>query len=134
MMGNGLSFREDKTKKVVTLANELLGTSKGEIIYISNCKDSKDQLNDRIKFLDLSEVGVLTSRILTAVIEQLSFENKGTEIILIDNLSKMLQEDDLNIFLEQVETISLKSNVKILFGLDREKKYTINSLDIEEID
>ncbi|MEF9951327.1 MAG: hypothetical protein RR840_01460 [Clostridium sp.] len=131
---DGLLFKEDKTKKVASLANELSSSSKGDIIYISNCNEAKNHLNDNIKFLDLSEIEFLSSRVLASVVEQLSVESVTTEIILIDNLSKMLNESEIEVFLKEVDKISEKSNVKILFGLERENKSSINSLGIEEID
>ncbi|MEG0372207.1 MAG: hypothetical protein RR645_07930, partial [Clostridium sp.] len=119
---------------VASLANELSSSSKGDIIYISNCNEAKNHLNDNIKFLDLSEIEFLSSRVLASVVEQLSVESVTTEIILIDNLSKMLNESEIEVFLKEVDKISEKSNVKILFGLERENKSSINSLGIEEID
>lgn len=130
----GSKLHDKKEKKVVELANELSVSSKGEIIYISNCSLAKGHLKEGIKFLDISEVEVMTSGILKTIIEQIIAQNDLVEIILIDNISKMLNEDEISDFIKEVDIISSSSNVKILFGLDREKKDFINNLDIEKID
>ncbi|KMT20863.1 hypothetical protein [Clostridium cylindrosporum] len=123
-----------KTKKVIDLANELLKSSKGDIIYISNSLEPKEYLKDAIKFLDLSEIEIINSSILKAIIEQLVIENKAVEIILIDNISNIIGEDEISDFLKEVDVLSSKNSVKILFGLDRENKDYVDSLDIEKID
>lgn len=127
-------LHDKKEKKVVELANELSISSKGEIIYISNCSLAKEHLKDGIRFLDISEIEVITSNILKTVIEQIIVQNDLVEIILIDNISKMLNENEISDFIKEVDIISSNNSVKILFGLDRENKDFINSLDIEKID
>lgn len=124
----------EKTKKVVELANNLINSSTGDIVYISNCSDAKCHLSSGIKFLDLSEVELITPRILKEIITQIIFDNSSIEIILLDNISKMINEEEISDFLKDVDEFSSKNKVKILFGLDRENKETINSLDIEKID
>lgn len=133
-MKDNLNENIEKTKKVVTLANELISSSKGDIVYISNCKEAKGHLSNEIKFLDLSEIEVITPEILKEVINQIVSDNNSIEIILLDNISKMINENEVSSFLKKVEEFSCKHNVKILFGLDRENKESINSLDIEKID
>ncbi len=124
----------DKIKKVTNLANELVKSSRGDIIYISNCAEAKGHLDDGIKFLDLSEVEYINSDILKEIINQIVEQNSNLEIILLDNLSKIIKEDEISGFVDEVDEFSNKNNIKILFGLDRESKKVISSLDIEKID
>ena len=124
----------DKMKKVTNLANELIKSSRGDVIYISNCSEARGHLNDGIKFLDLSEIEFINSDILKEIINQIIEQNSKLEIILLDNLSKIIKEDEIGRFVDDVDEISNKNNIKILFGLDRENKNVINSLDIEKID
>lgn len=133
-MGSNINLFEEKTRKVVDLANELADSSKGNIVYISNCSEAKGHLKGGIKFLDLSEVEKITPDILKSVINQIAFDSSGVEVILLDNLSKMISEDDIGEFIKDIDNVLSKNNIKILFGLDRENKDVIKGLDIEKID
>lgn len=125
---------DEKTLKIIELANELSNRSEGDIVYISNCPLAKNHLSESIKFLDISELEIITSDILKTIIEQVISEIDSIKILLIDNLSNMLNEHDIDDFLKSVNKISSDNNVKILFGLDREDKSTVEDLDIKKID
>lgn len=131
-MENNLT--DEKTLKVIELANELSNSSNEIIVYISNCPLAKGHLSNSIKFLDISDVEKITSVILKTIIEQVISEIDSLKIILIDNLSNMLSSEDIDDFLKSVNKISSDNNVKILFGLDRENKSFIEDLDIKKID
>lgn len=128
------NLNDQKALKVIELANELSNKAGGNIVYISNCPLAKQHLNESIKFLDISDIELVTSKILKTIIEQVTTEVEAVQIILIDNLSNTLNPNEINDFLKDVNEISTKSGVKILFGLDRENETSVDGLDIEKID
>jgi archaellum biogenesis ATPase FlaH len=108
-----------KTKKMISLANELALESKGHLIYISNNLEGMFELNQSIRLNDVSQFPISSLDSFIGFLYGLISQDYDTECIFIDNLNMILQENNDAIceFFEYARDISNKYNVKFITGV-----------------
>lgn len=123
-----------KTKKMISLANELDLESKGHIVYISDNLEGMFQLNKNIRLNDVSQFPISSLDAFVGYLYGLISQDYDTECIFIDNLNKILKENNDAIcqFFEYAREISSKFNVKFVTGVKGDS-FKMPELEIEYI-
>lgn len=123
-----------KTKKMISLANELDLESKGHIVYISDNLEGMFQLNKNIRLNDVSQFPISSLDAFVGYLYGLISQDYDTECIFIDNLNKILKENNDAIcqFFKYAREISSKFNVKFVTGVKGDS-VEIPELEIEYI-
>lgn len=123
-----------KTKKMISLANELALESKGHLIYISNNLEGMFELNQSIRLNDVSQFPISSLDSFVGFLYGLISQDYDTECIFIDNLNMILQENNDAIceFFEYARDISSKFNVKFITGV-KGASLKIPELELEYI-
>lgn len=123
-----------KTKKLISLANDLISQSKGHIIYISNSSENIFDLNSSVRLVDISQFPVSSIELFTGFIFGIISEDYDIESILIDNLNSILKENDdhLNDFVKNANYISGKFGINFILGF-KGKSEKIPDLDVKYI-
>jgi energy-coupling factor transporter ATP-binding protein EcfA2 len=108
-----------KTKKMISLANELAAESKGHVVYISNNSESMFELNQNIRLNDISQFPISSLESFVGFLYGIISEDYDIESIFIDNLNVILNEDNETIcrFFEHASEISGKFNVRFITGV-----------------
>lgn len=108
-----------KTKKMISLANELALESKGHIVYISDNLEGMFQLEQSIRLNDISQFPISCLDSFVGYLYGLISQDYDTECIFIDNLNTILKENNDAIckFFEFARDISSKFNVKFITGV-----------------
>lgn len=123
-----------KTKKMISLANELDLQSKGHIIYISDNLEGMFQLNQNIRLNDISQFPISCLDSFVGYLYGLISQDYDTECIFIDNLNMILKENNEAIckFFEYTKDMSNKFNVKFVIGV-KGASFTIPEIELEYI-
>jgi predicted ATP-dependent serine protease len=108
-----------KTKKMLSLANELLTQSKGHIVYISNNSESMFELNSSIRLVDVSQFPISTIDSFIGFLYGVISEDYDIESIFIDNLSTILNEDGDGIqrFFDIAREVAHKYNITLYVSM-----------------
>lgn len=75
-----------KTKKLISLANEQVSTSKGDSVYIDNSSKYIRQINSKIRFVSTKEFNVKSHQSFYGLLCGILSENYDIENIYIDNV------------------------------------------------
>lgn len=108
-----------KTKKLFSIANELASESKGHLVYISNNSEGMFELNPSIRLIDTSQFPISSFDSFTGFIYGIISEDYDVEVILIDNLTNILKEDEnsLSSFVDFAQKISGEFNIRFILGM-----------------
>ena len=52
-----------KTKRIIDAANDRARTTKGSIIYVTDCADHSGEVDNSIRFIDINRYGRMKSRL-----------------------------------------------------------------------
>lgn len=123
-----------KTKKMISLANELALESKGHIVYISDNLEGMFELNSSIRLNDVSQFPISSLDSFVGFLYGLISQDYDTECIFIDNLNMILKENNEAIceFFEYAKEISNKFNVKFIISV-KGSSFKMPELELEYI-
>lgn len=82
-----------KTKKIIDLSTEVLGTCKGDVVFLSTTTRYRQEIKPQIKFVDAKEVGVCGKEMLFGFIKGMLAANYDVEYIFIDGVYKIMGVD-----------------------------------------
>ena len=82
-----------KTKKIIDLSTEILGTCKGDVVFLSTTTRYRQEIKPQIKFVDAKEVGVCGKKMLFGFIKGMLAANYDVEYIFIDGVYKIMGVD-----------------------------------------
>lgn len=123
-----------KTKKLISIANELSLQSKGHIIYINNSSEIMFDLNSSVRLIDTSQFPISTIDSFEGFISGILSQDYDIETIFIDNLNGIL-EDDYDIllrFFDYMKRMSSLYDVKFVLGI-RASHDNLSELEAEYI-
>ncbi|EYE87988.1 hypothetical protein Q428_10490 [Fervidicella metallireducens AeB] len=108
-----------KTKKLISIANELINQTKGNIVYISNNLDGIFDLNSKIRLIDTSQVPISNLDSFKGFIYGILAEDYDIESIVIDNLSNILKDNmnDVIEFCEFTKDVANSQGIKFILGV-----------------
>ncbi|WP_133628097.1 hypothetical protein [Fonticella tunisiensis] len=108
-----------KTKKLFSIANELSQQSKGHLVYISNNSEGIFELSPLVRLIDTSQFPISSYDSFTGFIFGVISQDYDIEVILIDNLTSILNEDReaLFKFLSFAKKVSDDYGIKLILGV-----------------
>lgn len=108
-----------KTKKMISLANELLSNSKGHVVYVSNNLESMFELNSSIRLIDVSQFPISNLHSFVGFLYGIISSDYDVEAIFIDNLNVILNDENETIinFFDYLKDISSKYGVRFVTGV-----------------
>lgn len=122
-----------KTKKLISIANELVSESNGSVIYISNSSESMFDLSSAIRLIDTSQFPVSTIESFEGFISGILSQDYDIETIFIDNLNGILGDDKdiLLRFFAFTKKMSESYEVRFIIGLGAKER--IEDIEAEYI-
>lgn len=110
-----------KTKKLISIANELVSQSKGHIIYINNSSEIMFDLNSAVRLIDTSQFPISTIDSFEGFISGILSQDYDIETVFIDNLNSILKDDSnsdiLLRFFDYMRSMSSLYGVKFVLGI-----------------
>lgn len=119
-----------KTKQMISMANEDAKSSSGTVVYLDYTDKHMLQLENNIRFIAFSEIGIDNFDHLYGFICGLNSANYDIQKIYIDGIIKTLEDgyENLASFLEKLEPVSEKYNVEIIITATVSDQGIINSV------
>lgn len=123
-----------KTKKMISLANDLVKNSKGNIVYVSNNLESMFQLNSSIRLMDVSQFPISSLNSFVGFLYGIISSDYDVEAIFIDNLNVILKDDNESIcqFFDHLKNMSENYGIKFITGV-KGSSSVLPELDVEYI-
>jgi hypothetical protein len=108
-----------KTKKMISLANDLVSCSKGHVVYVSNNSEGMFELSSGIRLIDVSQFPISSLDSLIGFLYGIISEDYDIEAVFIDNLNVILHEDSDVIykFFDSIKVISEQYNIRFITGV-----------------
>lgn len=113
-----------KTKKLIELANRQLKDAKGDSVYIDTNSKNRQQLKTNIRFINITELGVLDFEGFYGLLCGIISQNYDVEKIYIDHLSNTLNlvnESSIKLF-TKLKDFSQNFNVDLYINLSCDNK------------
>ena len=110
---------EGKTKILIDLANESVGTSDGDVIYIDDDKRHIYDLNHKIRFVEVSEFPLANYRELIGFIYGIFSQNSDITKVFVDGIFKIVQSlgnEDLIKLVARLDSMSKAYNVDFVLA------------------
>ena len=110
---------EGKTKILIDLANESVSTSDGDVIYIDDDKRHIYDLNDKIRFVEVSEFPLANYRELIGFIYGIFSQNSDITKVFVDGIFKIVQslgDEDLIKLVTRLDSMSKAYNVDFVLA------------------
>lgn len=123
-----------KTKKMISLANDQVKNSKGNIVYVSNNLESMFQLNSSIRLMDVSQFPISSLNSFVGFLYGIISSDYDVEAIFIDNLNVILKDDNESIcqFFEHLKNMSKNYGIRFITGV-KGSSSILPELDVEYI-
>lgn len=123
-----------KTKKMISLANDLVKNSKGNIVYVSNNLESMFQLNSSIRLMDVSQFPISSLNSFVGFLYGIISSDYDVEAIFIDNLNVILKDDNESIcqFFDHLKNMSENYGIRFITGV-KGSSSVLPELDVEYI-
>lgn len=108
-----------KTKKMITIANDLLNQTKGHVVYISNNTETMYDLHSGIRLISLMDMPITNIDSFIGFLYGVVSEDFDIEYVLIDNLNNILVDPDTDYHsvIEKINDLSHKCNINFYCGL-----------------
>ena len=82
-----------KTKRIIDTANDRARTTKGSVIYVTDCADHSSEVDNSIRFIDINQYGLNDENGALCFIKGLLAGNYDITDIFIDGLAKFIKKD-----------------------------------------
>ncbi|GFR36026.1 twitching motility protein PilT [Thermobrachium celere] len=105
-----------KTKKLISMANELVQDAKGHIVYLSNSSEGMYQLNSKIRLVNISEFPISSYDSFIGFLYGMISEDYDIETIFIDNLNAIISNNDIVRFFVDAKKFAELNSVKFVIG------------------
>ena len=82
-----------KTKKMLDLADEVLASTKGEVVFMATTTRYRMEIKPQIRFIDLTETGIASKDALVGFVKGLLSGNYDIDYVFIDGFYKVIGKD-----------------------------------------
>jgi ABC-type proline/glycine betaine transport system ATPase subunit len=108
-----------KTKRLISLANDVVSESKGHVVYISNNSEGIFELRSSIRLIDISQFPISCVDSFIGFVYGVFSEDYDIETMFIDNVLSIINDDSeaLSKFLSSIRKISQEYGVKFVLGV-----------------
>lgn len=123
-----------KTKKMVSLANDLVSQVSGHVVYISNNSEVMFELDSHVRLIDVSQFPITSDDMFAGFLYGVISQDYDIDTIFIDNLNTILNEkaESIENIFNAAKNISTQHNINLYFGL-RNAAEKIGQPEIEYI-
>lgn len=108
-----------KTKKMVSLANDLVSQVNGHVVYISNNSEVMFELDSHVRLIDVSQFPITSDEMFAGLLYGVISQDYDIDTIFIDNLNTILNEkaESIENIFNAAKNISSQHNINLYFGL-----------------
>lgn len=108
-----------KTKRIISIANEMLQSAKGSIVFLDHDSKYMFDLKNAIRFIDASEFHIDGPEKFTGFLAGLAAQDFDLECIFIDGFRKIVRRplESLPGLFEELESFTKERNIKIVFSI-----------------
>jgi len=108
-----------KTKKMVSLANDLVSQATGHVVYISNNSEVMFELDSHVRLIDVSQFPITSDKMFAGFLYGVISQDYDIDTIFIDNLNTILNEnaESIESIFDAAKDISKNHNINLYFGL-----------------
>jgi hypothetical protein len=108
-----------KTKQILDMANKSVQTAKGNTVFIDDDKSYIYDLSTKARFINASEYGITTPKMLYGFLCGLAASDFDLETIYIDGLLSIVghEIDSLEGLFEDLKRFSAKNNLSIVLSI-----------------
>ncbi len=113
-----------KTKQILEMANKSVQTAKGNTAFIDDDTSYIYDLSTKARFINASEFGITTPKMLYGFLCGLAASDFDLETIYVDGLLNIIghELDTLEGFFEDLKQFSTKNNVNIILSITGSKE------------
>ena len=120
-----------KTKKLISIANEMISNSKGHIVYISNNMENIFDLNSRIRLIDASQFPISSIDSFIGFVYGIISEDYDIDTIFIDNLNNVFKDNFelVEEFIKKIKLAEEKYGISFILGIraPENKKFDVEA-------
>jgi len=108
-----------KTKTLIGMANSMIDSSKGEIVFITNERKSMLELDHQIRLIKTYEFGIIGLKQFYGFLCGIIAANYDIDQIYIDGLLEILNDEIGNIkpFIYSIKKLSDEYNIKFILSM-----------------
>ena len=112
-----------KTKRIIDAANDRARSSKGSVVYITDCADHSSVVDNGIRFIDINHYDVTDENGMLCFIKGLLAGNYDITDVYIDGLAKFVKKDvsELEGAFRQLELLGTEFNVTFTLTVSAEE-------------
>jgi predicted ATP-dependent serine protease len=117
-----------KTKKLISLANEMVSNSKGHIVYISNNSEHMFDLNSHIRLVDSSQFPISSIDSFIGFVFGIISEDYDIDTIFIDNVNNIFKDnfEQIEHFIKTIKFAEEKYGINFILGIRAPKDKEFN--------
>lgn len=111
-----------KTKKMIEMANNLIDTEHGNVVFLDKDNKSMYALKHEVRFISLEEYPIEDISGFIGFLCGVISRDHDIETFFIDGLLKIknVELTDLNVFLKELESLSEKFEIKFVLSVSCE--------------
>lgn len=112
-----------KTKRIIDAANDRARSSKGSVVYITDCADHSSVVDNGIRFIDINHYDVTDENGMLCFIKGLLAGNYDITDVYIDGLAKFVKKDvsELEGAFRQLDLLGTEFNVTFTLTVSAEE-------------
>jgi len=112
-----------KTKRIIDAANDRARSSKGSVVYITDCADHSSSVDNGIRFIDIKHYDVTDENGVLCFIKGLLAGNYDITDVYIDGLAKFVKKDvsELEGAFRQLDLLGTEFNVTFTLTVSAEE-------------
>lgn len=112
-----------KTKRIIDAANDRARSSKGSVVYITDCADHSTGVDNDIRFIDIKHYDVTDENGMLCFIKGLLAGNYDITDVFIDGLAKFVKKDvsELEGAFRQLDLLGTEFNVTFTLTVSAEE-------------
>ncbi len=112
-----------KTQRIIEKANARVKTSKGCVVYMTDCAVHSAEVDNAIRFINVNDYGITSEEKILYFIKGLLAGNYDVTDVFIDGLAKFVEKDvaDMEKAYEQLDLISSDTGVAFTLTVSAEE-------------
>lgn len=112
-----------KTKRIISLANESIDQTNGEIVFITDTNRYMFDIKYQIRAINIKEHSIVTQEGMIGFFKGVLAGNHDITHMFIDGIHRIINKDvaDLEWVYKKLEEIAAKSDVKFIVTVSKDK-------------
>ncbi len=112
-----------KTKRIIDAANDRAHSTKGSLVYITDCADHSSEVDNSIRFIDIKHYGITDENGILCFLKGLLAGNYDITDVYIDGLAKFVKKPvtELEAAFEQLDLLGTEFDVTFTLTVSAEE-------------